>query len=64
MYQAFPRSIGYLEKTLKILLPENKMPQSFDIWYVASHLVVLYRVCSNCGYVVKMASSWMSQSLH
>ena len=26
--QGFPQSIGYLEKTLKIFLPENKMPQS------------------------------------
>ena len=36
MCQAFPRSIGYLKKTLEILLQENKMPQSFDIWYVTS----------------------------
>ena len=28
--------IGYIEKTLELLLPENKMPQRFDIWYVTS----------------------------
>ena len=34
--QIFPRSIGYLQKSLKIFLPENKMLRSFDIWYVTS----------------------------
>ena len=34
--QIFPQSIGYLEKTLKIFLPGNKMPQSSDNWYVTS----------------------------
>ena len=29
-------SIGYIEKKLELYLPENKMPQSFDIWYVSS----------------------------
>ena len=34
--QVFPRSIGYLEKTLKIVLPEIKVPQSFETWYIKS----------------------------
>ena len=32
--QIFPRSIGYLEKTLKNILAKEQNAQSFDIWYV------------------------------
>ena len=32
--QIFPRSIGYLEKTLKNILARKQNDQSFDIWYV------------------------------
>ena len=31
--QIFPRSIGYLEKTLKNILARKQNAQSFDIWY-------------------------------
>ena len=40
-----------ISKRLKVLI--------FDMQH---HLVVLYQVCSNCGSVVKRASSWRSQS--
>ena len=47
--QIFPQSIGYLEKTLKIFLPENKMPQSFDIWYETSP----------CGTLPSLLKLWL-----
>ena len=38
MSDDFALLIGYIEKILElhVLLPENKVPQSFDIWYVTS----------------------------
>ena len=47
----------FRENIENILARKQNAPK---VWYVTSHLVVLYRVSSNCGNVVKMASSWMS----
>ena len=41
-------------------MPENKMPQSFDIWHVTSASGTLPSLIKLC-LCVKMASSWISQ---
>ena len=65
VYQLLMKNI---EKTLKTFLPENKMPQSFDIWYVTattSTLQSLLKIwlCGQNGLILKVTEFALTHKL-
>ena len=60
--------ISYIEKTLELLLPENKMPQRFDIWYVkssSSSIPSLFNmwICGQNGLILEVTKITLTYKL-
>ena len=60
--------IGYIDKTLELLLSENKMPQRFDIWYVTSSsrsIPSLFNmwICGQNGLILEVTETTLTYKL-
>ena len=68
MSDDFALSKGYIEKTLELHLPENKMLQSFDIWHVASPISSLSSlfnmwICGQNGLILEVTEITLTYKL-